>query len=111
MNDDEHVEQMRQEYIEKQTLIIDTFKSMWFETNAPDATFYIWQKAPNWMSWLDFAKKFLDDKIWIVVTPWVLLSQVDSIKWINPWENFVRFALIPSLEEIKEACDRIKKYY
>ena len=111
LNDDNHIEQMRQEYFEKQQILLNTLNSIWLETKAPDATFYVWQKAPNWMNWIEFAKKFLSDDIWVVVTPWAWISQEDSTNWKNPWDNYVRFALVSTIDQVKKACERIKNNY
>ncbi len=111
LNDDKHALKMQQEYFEKQQILLNTLNDIWLKTKAPDATFYVWQKVPKEINWIEFAKKFLSKEIWIVVTPWAWLSEEDSIHWRNPWDNYVRFALVAPIERVKIACERIKKYY
>ena len=42
----------------------------------------------------------------IIVTPGELIS--DTVNGFNPGKNFIRFALVPTIEDIKEAAVRIK---
>ena len=108
LRDESHVEKARREYREKRDILIGAFESAGLENCAPDATLYIWQKTPKGMSSVDFAKKLLQKEIAVVVTPGEWVSK--TFEGINPGKEFVRFALVPSLEETKEAAARIKKY-
>ena len=105
---DDHAAKMRDEYFEKQQILLETLEAVWLPKPKIDATFYVWQKAPEWMTGVELAKKLLDAKIGVVTTPWAWISTDDTRLWKNPWENFIRFALVPSVEEVKEACQRIK---
>jgi LL-diaminopimelate aminotransferase len=113
LKDLEHVEGMRKLYKEKGEVLLKALKEMGLETKTPEATFYIWQKVPG--SDVEFAKKLLDPEIGIVVTPGSLISDqceylVDGeMKKINPGEGYVRFALMPTMEEIIQASDKLKK--
>ena len=78
------------------------------EDCTPDATLYIWQKTPKGMDSVKFANKLLQKEIAVVVTPGAWISK--EINGLNPGDNFVRFALVPTIEETKEAADRIKGY-
>ncbi|MEK6921825.1 MAG: succinyldiaminopimelate transaminase, partial [Nanoarchaeota archaeon] len=75
---------------------------------TPDATLYLWQKTPEKMNSVDFAKKLLQKEIAVVVTPGAWLST--KFDGLNPGNDFVRFALVPSLEETKKAAERIKEH-
>ena len=108
LNDDDHAQEMRDEYLLKKNILLETLSSVGFPKMEVDATFYVWQKAPNNMNGLDLAKKLLDEKIAVVTTPGAWISSKDDILNKNPGENFVRFALVPTVEEVKEACLRIK---
>jgi LL-diaminopimelate aminotransferase len=105
MRDTDHVEIMRKLYMEKGTMLIEALTEMGLETKAPEATFYIWQKVPG--SDVEFAKKLLDPAIGIVVTPGSLISD-ECTGGVNPGAGYVRFALMPTMEEIKIACDKLK---
>ena len=107
LQDETHVEKARREYKEKRDVLIDAFESAGLENCQPDATLYIWQKTPNGMGSVDFARKLLQKEIAVVVTPGEWLSK--TFDGVNPGKEFVRFALVPSLEETKEAAARIKE--
>ena len=109
LSDEKHVKMMREEYKQKMDIMIYALNEVGLETKYPKATFYIWQKAPHNMSSLDFAKKLLQDKLAIVTTPGAWISK--EVDGENPGEGFVRFALVSSIEQTKEAAERLKKYY
>lgn len=106
LNDDEHVAKMRALYEQKADVLIEGLNAIGLEAKKPAATFYIWQKVPAGMSDVDFAKKLLDPEIAIVVTPGSLIS--DECEGINPGAGYVRFALMPTMDEIKEAVGRMQ---
>jgi LL-diaminopimelate aminotransferase len=107
LSDEKHVEGMRAEYRKKRDLLIEAFDAIGLENCKPEATFYIWQKTPKGMSSVDFAKKLLQPDIAIVTTPGAWLS--NKVGDLNAGEGYVRFALVPSLEETKKAAVRIKE--
>ena len=111
LEDEKHIAEMRDEYFEKQKILLDTLESVGLPRPTVDATFYVWQKAPDGMNGIELAKKLLDEKIAVVTTPGEWISQTCDITRENPGENYIRFALVSSIEEVKEACDRIKKYF
>lgn len=108
LEDEKHVAEMRALYEEKQKIIIDALKAVGVPAVAPASTFYLWVKAPNNLTSLEFAKKLLDDKVALVVTPGAWISD-ECEGGLNPGEGYVRFALVPTVEEAKEAAERIKK--
>lgn len=108
LKDERHVEKMRNDYKKKRDILIEAFKSIGMENCAPDATLYIWQKTPKGLSSVEFAKKLLRKEIAVVVTPGTWIS--NNINGSNPGENYVRFALVPTLEETKEAAKRLKEH-
>ena len=102
--DDVHVESMRRLYREKRQLLQKALGQIGLEATRSAATFYLWQKVP--VSDVAFAEKLLDPAIGIVVTPGSLISDTCE-GGINPGEGYVRFALVPSLDEIQEAAKRL----
>ncbi len=60
------------------------------------------------MTSVDFAKKLLSPEIAIVTTPGAWISD-KTANGLNPGEGYVRFALVPSLKNTKEAAKRIKR--
>ncbi|MEA2037972.1 MAG: aminotransferase class I/II-fold pyridoxal phosphate-dependent enzyme [Nanoarchaeota archaeon] len=105
--DETHVEQFRQDYKQKRDMMVSALTSVGLENCSPKAAMYIWQKVPSSMSSVDFAKKLLDKDVAIVTTPgnWIS-NEVDNL---NPGDGYVRFALVPTIAEVKEAASRIRK--
>ncbi len=110
LQDESHAEKMRKEYKEKRDIMIDAFKQTGMPECKSEATFYLWLKAPNSMNGVEFAKELLSKELAIVVTPGAWISDVDENNF-NPGENYVRFALVPSLPEVKTAAEKIKNFY
>ena len=108
LEDDEHVEEMRKLYQEKGSILLKALEEIGLDVVEPKATFYIWQKVPAGMNDVEFAKKLLDPEIAIVVTPGSLIS--DKCEGgINPGAGYVRFALMPTMEEIYDAVEKLKR--
>jgi LL-diaminopimelate aminotransferase len=105
LRDTEHVEFMRQEYARKRDILIPALESLGFPRTTANSTFYIWQEITNGISDIEFSNKLLD--YGIVVTPGSFISDVADGK--NPGENFVRFALVPTIEEVTKAAEIISK--
>jgi LL-diaminopimelate aminotransferase len=106
-SDEKHVELMREEYKKKRDYICKALVEAGLEDCTPKATMYVWQKVPSGMSSVDFAKKLLDPKIACVVTPGEWISE--EADGVNPGKGYVRFALVPTVHECKEAADKIRK--
>lgn len=96
---------MRNEYKKKRDIMVEALTSQGLETPKGDSTFYLWQKVPKGQNSIQFSNFLVD--LGIVVTPGQLIS--DEADGINPGQNFVRFALVPTIEEITEAATRIKE--
>ena len=109
LSDEDHVKESRQEYKEKKDVMINAFKQIELDIREPAATIYIWQKCPPGSSSLDFVKKLLHKDIAIVCTPGAWIS--NEVDGDNPGEGYVRFALVPTLEETKAAADRLIKNF
>lgn len=102
--DDDHVESMRKLYGEKREILLKALADIGLEVKESAATFYVWQKVPG--SDVEFAKKLLAPEIGIVVTPGSLISD-ECAGGINPGSGYVRFALMPTMEELHEATKRL----
>lgn len=106
LKDESHVEELRKDYRKKRDLIVDTLTSIGLEECKPQGTIYIWQKVPKGYSSLEFAKKLLDREVAIVTTPGSWLSE--EAHGVNPGEGYIRFALVPPMEKVEEAAERLK---
>lgn len=107
LDDDAHVSKMRRLYEQKAEILLKGLKDIGLEVKKPAATFYIWQKVPDRMTDIEFAKKLLDPMVAIVVTPGSLIA--DECEGVNPGAGYVRFALRPTIKEIEDAVVRLKK--
>lgn len=110
LNDETHADEMRKEYKEKREIMIEAFNSVGLTECKSEATFYLWLKTPKGLKSVEFAKNLLSKELAIVVTPGSWISDIDE-NGFNPGDNYVRFALVPSLSEVKEAAERLKKFY
>lgn len=104
--DEKHVEQMRKTYSERRNMLVSTLRDIGIKCWA-EATFYVWAKVSDSV---DFSKKLLtldrESKTGISVTPGKYLS-LDEAENAN---NYVRFALVPSIEKTKMAADLLRKH-
>ncbi len=104
LRDDEHVAKMRELYKAKREVLLEALSSIGLTVRKAPATFYVWQKVGDD---IEFAKRLLAPEIGIVVTPGSLISDTCE-GGVNPGKGYVRFALMPTMEEIKEAARRLK---
>lgn len=102
-NDEAHVEENRRQYAEKFMIVTPMLQSV-LDVELPDAAFYLWAKTP--IADTDFALKLYRD-FNVTVLPGSYLAR--DAHGINPGKNFVRLALVASLEECYEAANRIKQ--
>lgn len=69
----------------------------------PDAAFYLWARTP--VNDVEFTKQLYQDYN-VIILPGSYLAR--EAHGVNPGENFVRIALVASLDECIEAINRIK---
>jgi LL-diaminopimelate aminotransferase len=104
LQDTKHIQQMRNEYAEKRKIILSAFAKKNLPPCPSPSTFYLWQKAPEGKTGLDLANALVN--IGIVAIPGEAISATTS-DGTNPGKNYVRLALVPTLEEIRTASTRI----
>ena len=110
LGDETHVEAMRNSYRLKRDALVDVLREVGCVITPPEATLYLWPRAPSGMTGLEFAKRLLDPSIAVVTTPGAALGENIS-DGTNPGERYVRFALVPSLAQVMDAADRIRKVF
>jgi N-succinyldiaminopimelate aminotransferase len=103
-NDEGHVQDNRRLYAEKFKVVTPLIAPHLFCT-MPDAGFYLWAKTP--IPDTDFARRLLEEKN-VAVLPGSFLGRVAN--GMNPGENFIRIALVPSVEDCLEAAQRINDF-
>ncbi len=102
--DEQHVIENRNLYTQKFKLFIDILESS-IAIKRPDAAFYVWLKTP--INDQDFARQLYQQQN-ITVLPGSFLSR--ATKTGNPGENYVRLALVSTLDECNDAANRIKSF-
>jgi len=103
--DEAHVIENRRLYAEKFSTVTPMLQRA-LEVEMPDAAFYLWAKTPT--SDTEFALKLYRD-FNVTVLPGSYLAR--EAHGLNPGQNFVRLALVASLQECVEAANRIKLLY
>jgi LL-diaminopimelate aminotransferase len=102
--DEQHVTELRALVKQKRDILCDALKKAGLPDCTPPASLYVWQKAPEGMSGETFAT-WLIEETHVVTTPGEWLS--DEVDGANPGAGHVRFALVPTLDEVKQAAGRI----
>jgi N-succinyldiaminopimelate aminotransferase len=103
-NDETHVAGNRRLYAEKFTKVVEILKPV-LPVTMPDAGFYLWIPTP--IADTTFAQGLYRDYN-VTVLPGSYLGR--SADGVNPGENFVRLALVASMEESVEAAQRIAEF-
>jgi LL-diaminopimelate aminotransferase len=106
LGEEEHVEGFRREYREKRDILCAALLKAGLPDCTPPSTLYVWQSVPKGMSSVEFATFLLDEKLAIVTTPGSWIAE-PTASGENPGEGYVRFALVPSLEDTRRAAERL----
>jgi acetylornithine aminotransferase len=92
--DEQHVERAREVYRRKRQLLLGAFGALGWRVAGKDATMYLWVEAPAGESSEAFAERLLREGI--VVAPGAFLGPSG--------EGYVRFALVPTVEDCERAA-------
>ena len=106
LSDEAHVEALRQGYGSKRAVLLDALAAAGLPSARCDSTLYIWQRAPEGMTGLELAARLLDPAVAVATMPgaWLAEPLADGS---NPGAPYVRFALVPTVEETRAAAARI----
>ncbi len=102
--DEKHVAENRHLYAEKFSKVIALLAPV-LPVSKPDAGFYVWVRTP--IADTAFAQQLQRDYN-VSVLPGSFLAR--EAQGINPGENFIRLALVASLDETLEAARRIAEF-
>ena len=97
-SDDAHAETQRQVYAAKRALLLDAFQRRGWTVEASEATFYLWARAPGGDD-VAFVERLMREGI--VPAPGSFFGQGG--------EGHVRWALVPTLEQCREAVARLER--
>lgn len=103
-SDENHVIENRRLYSEKFELAIKELSPV-LPVSKPDASFYLWIRTP--ISDTAYAQQLYRDYN-VSVLPGSFLAR--EAHGINPGANFIRLALVASVEETQEAVRRIAEF-
>ncbi len=103
-NDEIHVAENRRLYSEKFGKVIELLEPV-LPVPKPDAGFYLWFQTP--ISDTTFAQQLYRDYN-VSVLPGSFLAR--EAQGVNPGEDFIRLALVASLEQTLEAARRIAAF-
>lgn len=103
-DDESHVLQNREIYREKFDKVIAILKPV-LDVKQPDASFYLWAKTP--INDELFAQKLFEEQN-LTLLPGSYLSR--EIEGVMPGENYVRMALVATLDECLEGAKRIRQF-
>jgi N-succinyldiaminopimelate aminotransferase len=103
-NDESHVEENRRLYAEKFAKVI-TLLAPALPVSRPDAGFYLWVRTP--VADTTFAQQLHRDYN-VSVLPGSFLAR--EARGVNPGADFIRLALVASLDETLEAARRIAEF-
>lgn len=106
LDDLDHVQKMREEYSAKRKIILSAFQEKNLPICKSASTFYLWQKAPEGKTGSDLANALVN--LGIVTIPGEAISST-TLDGSNPGRDYVRLALVPTMEEVKTAAHRIVK--
>jgi len=104
--DEEHVERFNAEYRRKRDILVDALTACGLPDCSPEGTIYVWQEVPEGFTDVEFATRLLQQDIAVVTTPGSWIST--EVEGRNPGARYVRFALVPSVEETEAAARRIR---
>ena len=82
------------------------FAAAGLESRMPEGTLYLWQRVPAGMTSLEFASLLMRPEVAVVATPGSAIAE-EVADGSNPGEGYVRLALVPTVEDVRRAAERI----
>jgi succinyldiaminopimelate transaminase len=98
--DERHVEETRERYRLKRDVLLPVLAAAGWEVVASDATMYLWVAVPGDESAEDLALRLLEHGV--IVAPGTFFGPSG--------EGYIRFALVPALEECEAAAAILKEH-
>lgn len=108
LSDETHVEAFRDHYRGLRDRLVDAFERAGCPRCEPEATLYIWQKAPAGMTSLEFAERLLDPAIAALTIPSSMLRSGDEKEPLE--DAYVRLSLVPAVEDCEKAARAIEEH-
>ena len=96
-DDDAHAADQRALYRAKRELMLAAFTTRDWQVEASEATFYLWARAPGGDD-VAFVERLM--RAGVLATPGSFLGEAGA--------GFVRWALVPTLDQCREALERMR---
>lgn len=109
LEDETHVTAMRAGYEAKRDLLAAAFADLGLDDCAPQGTIHYWQRLPDGVDPVAFARRLLDPAIAVVCTPGPWISD-ECPGGVNPGAHYVRFSLVPSQADTERACAALRAH-
>ncbi len=106
LEDETHVAEMRTAIKQARDVLAEGLVAAGLPDCRPESTLYLWQRVPDGMSSVDFAKRLLQPDLALVCTPGEWISDATA-EGYNPGATYCRFALVATPEQTKEAARRL----
>lgn len=100
--DDTVLSELRRKFQERRDAMLEGLSGTPLKVIKPEATFYVWTKAPDGYDSTALVKEMLE-KAHVLATP--------GVGFGDAGEGYVRFALTADLKRIREATERIRKIW
>ena len=107
-SDEEHVAQMREGYRKRRDLFVSAFESAGLPRSEPEASLYVWQRAPEGVTSTGLAEALLDEKILAVTIPSAAL--IGDPSQHGPEEQYVRLSMVASWDESEQIATAIAEH-
>lgn len=104
-DDEAHVIENRRLYDEKFKAVTPLLQDV-LDVAIPEGAFYLWGRTKSGLTDTEFAQRLYRD-FNVTVLPGSFLAR--EAHGVNPGQNFVRIALVASLQECLEAASRIRQ--
>ncbi len=108
LSDETHVTEFREHYRRLRDRLVTAFAKAGCPRSEPEATLYIWQKAPPGVGSIEFAERLLHPGIAAVTIPSAALRAADEPEPED--EAYVRLSLVPSEEDCERVARGIEEY-
>ncbi len=96
----DYLNQVRATYQGRRDVLVSGLNELGWKIKKPEASMYVWIKAPSGLDGASFATVLLE-KTGVVVSPGISFGDLG--------QNYVRIALVESKERLEEALSRMKK--
>lgn len=93
--EDSHVAERRERFAKKKSLFVAFFDRIGWETIGREASLYLWIKVPEGDSSQEWVLRLIDQG--------VVVSSGDMFSCSGAGDGYLRIAMVPSLEDCKEA--------